>query len=270
MRKTILIAAAAFIGCVSAASAGDISGPSYKAVMPQSVYSWTGFYVGADGGGGLSQDSMRIGGGNSLGSAVVATGAVPNGLKTDPVGAFGGGFAGYNYQISPQFVLGIETDIQYSDIKGGDSRTLNTAPLGFPASLTTTGNSRLDWFGSTRGRVGYLITPTIMLYGTGGVAYGGVKDSASIVLTTPAPAFNGSAALANSSTLFGWDAGGGLEAAILPNISLRAEYQHIDLGATSMTGTAVVAKTPVSFTATQAHTYDTVRAGVSYKLPPLF
>lgn len=267
MRKSIILAAA-FIGGISAASAGDLNGPVYKAApMPQSVYSWTGFYVGVDGGGAMSQDGMGIAGADKNAAAVVAAGAVPNHIKTDANGAFVGGFAGYNWQINPSFVIGIETDAQWANIKGGDNRILSTAPFGFPASLTTAGNSRLDWFGTTRGRLGYLINPTVMLYGTGGAAYGGVNDTASIVLATPFPGFNGSALMANNKVQFGWAAGGGAEIAISQNINLRAEYLHMDLGTTTMAGTAIVAKTPVSFTASQAHSYDMARIGASYKLP---
>lgn len=263
MRKSIILAAVMVCG-ISAASAGDLAGPYYKAApMPQSAYSWTGFYVGVDGGGAMSQDGMGIAGGNPLGVAVVGSGAVPNHIKTDPNGGLVGGFAGYNYQITPSIVLGIETDLQYANVNGGDNRILAFGP----AILTTMGNSRLDWFGTTRGRVGYLLNPTVMVYGTGGVAYGGVNDTASIVLTTPFPGFSGAAAMANNNVQFGWAGGGGVDFAISNNINLRAEYLHMDLGTTGMTGTAVVAKTPVSFTASQAHTYDMARIGASYKLP---
>src|SRR5438132_12854413 len=84
-------------------------------------------------------------------------------------GVIGGVQTGYNYQFGT-WVWGFETDIQASGQKGG-----STFPLSPLTTLTT--DHKLEWFGTSRSRLGFLATPNILLYGTAGVAYGQVKDS---------------------------------------------------------------------------------------------
>ena len=93
----------------------------------------------------------------------------------------GGGQAGYNYEIG-QGVFGIETDIDFTD--ASQNHTLTIGPAGAPFSVTTTGNGRLDWIGTTRGRLGYAFgyENRLLAYATGGVAYGGGHDSGSVTI----------------------------------------------------------------------------------------
>ena len=260
MRRSILAASLA-LAAVSTASAGDLAVPHYKAAPLQSAYSWGGGYAGLQGGYGLSNESSDIGGGNANGVAVVGSGAVPNHIKTEARGGFIGGHTGYNWQ-NGQIVYGLEGDINWADIKGGDTRVLAFAPI----SLTTTGNSGLDWFGSVRGRLGYLATQHLMLYGTGGVAFGGVTGNSSIVLAAPAP-FGASALAGYNETKVGWVAGGGIEWAAFQNIRLRAEYKYLDFGSHTMASGGTVAGTPVAFVSTQKDAFHTVGVGASYALP---
>ena len=94
----------------------------------------------------------------------------------------------------------------------------------------------IRWFGTLRGRVGALITPTILLYGTGGLAYGGISDSGSVTVT-----LNGGStgwSFGDSTTKVGWTAGAGVEGAI-PNTSdwtWKVEYLYIDFGTLSGNG----------------------------------
>ena len=157
---------------------------------------WTGFYVGLNIGGGWSANSNN----NSylpysdttygIGSTPFP-GASPNlfflpgggQTNSNTGGVVGGGQIGYNYQIN-QFVIGAEADIQGTSISGGNQGNyagLYTSP--YPRSATglltplvtgNGGNLSLPWFGTVRGRAGYLVTPTLLLYGTAGFAYGGV------------------------------------------------------------------------------------------------
>src|SRR5262249_61098851 len=104
-------------------------------------------------------------------ASIIAVGAVSRSENIN--GAIGGLQSGYNYQIG-MWVWGFETDIQASGQNGGSTIT----PL--PA-VTVTTDHKLQWFGTARSRLGFLVTPSILPYGTAGVAYGQVKDSA----TTP-------------------------------------------------------------------------------------
>jgi outer membrane immunogenic protein len=141
-----LIVMAAF--AVSAAQAADLPRPSYKAPAYTSadpIFSWTGFYVGANVGYGYGSSDW--------------TGPVP--ASPSPKGFVGGGQLGYNYQYSA-FVFGLEADIDYSTIKGDAPCALGTC---------TTKNSYIF---TGRGRIGYAFD-RFLPYITGGVAYGNIK-----------------------------------------------------------------------------------------------
>jgi len=125
-------------------------------------------------------------------------------------------------------VIGAETDFQGSSISGqGNSGfpTLYPTFYGNPTSnyLTPVGalngaNINLAWFGTVRGRAGYLITPTLLLYGTAGFAYGQVD------------------AWGWSNTRTGWTAGGGVEWMFAPHWTAKAEYLYVDLSSNGATG----------------------------------
>lgn len=263
MKRILIIAAA--LGIASAASAADFPQYTKAQLLPQSLYSWTGFYAGGFGGYGFSNEAAGISGANPVGNFLVGTGAVPSSVKTDARGAVAGGFAGYNYQFAPQWVAGLEADLAFSDIKGRDGRVLTTAPLGFNASLTTNVQHELDWYGTVRGRLGYLLTPNVMLYGTGGLAYGEVKGATTVTLATPIKAFNGTAAGAYDSTKVGYTAGGGVEWAILPNVTARAQYTYIDLGTHGFGANAVVLATPAGVNTSHKDDFHLATVGASYK-----
>jgi len=157
-------------------------------------------------------------------------------------GAIGGVQTGYNYQFGA-WVWGLETDIQASGEKGGSTLT-GALPL---TSVTT--DDKLQWFGTTRGRLGVLATPNVLFYGTGGAAYGLVKNSATITVA-------GVSAVGTFSDLrAGWTAGGGWSA--------KLEYLYMDLGRTEQTfsgfGVGTIA------TQTRSTTDNIVRVGLNYK-----
>ena len=134
-------------------------------------------------------------------------------------GVVGGAQVGYNFQFN-QFLIGAETDFQGTSLSGGGNNTpltLFPVPLSTPNSYLTpigaiTGaNVSLPWFGTVRGRVGYLFTPTLLLYGTAGFAYGQVD------------------AFGFNNTRTGWTAGGGVEWMFAPHWSAKVEYLYVDL-----------------------------------------
>jgi len=173
---------------------------------------WSGFYVGANGGYG----------GNVANAEVVLASTLPLASDTTTRNRtsgfqFGGG-GGYNYRWSEHIFLGLETDAQWSGV-----RSSHQALVG-PAALTDIGNG-LDWFGTTRARVGWATGPTLT-YATGGIAYGDIFARG---LQVSGGVFSG----ATSQTKIGWTVGGGTEYALTPNLSLKAEYLYVDFSGVS-------------------------------------
>jgi outer membrane immunogenic protein len=174
--------------------------PAYSPPPPlPPAYSWTGFYLGANGGFGGDKFQYPF----SIGGPIPALGipAATSGTSTlNSSGFFGGGQAGFNWQAGSAWVLGVESDFDGADIEG---KAATSATL-FSGSVGT----KLDWFGTVRGRVGFLVTPSALLYGTGGWAYGHTTSSAN------AAAFGLAAAGSVGHEKNGWTAGAGLEYAL--------------------------------------------------------
>jgi outer membrane immunogenic protein len=214
MRKS-LFALVALLSTGASAWAADL-GP-YRSlkdapVVPLvPVFSWTGFYIGAQAGyeWGSADHSFR-----QLGLPIPG---VPSG-DSSPEGFIGGGHVGYNWQTG-KFVLGIEADFEGGNVDGS---FFAVHPV---STLTSTGKSSLNWQGSVRGRLGYAIDRTLF-YFTGGWAFADFD-------------FRGGelppACCGYSETLNGWTVGGGVEHAltIMPNVSVRAEYRYTDFGSAS-------------------------------------
>jgi outer membrane immunogenic protein len=212
---------------------------------------WTGFYVGLNAGGGWSNSNTLN---NTAFAITPAPGVFPQPLLSAEAAAsasrsfgggnnggfIGGGQVGYNFQFYNSFVVGLEADIQGVAASGGVQNSLSVVPSAFPvagSTFTTIGQQRgsIDYLGTVRGRLGWLATPTLLLYGTGGFAYGGVSASSNLLTTHSASALVGAplvsaAATAFSNTQTGWTAGGGVEWMFWPNWSAKVEYLYYDLG----------------------------------------
>jgi outer membrane immunogenic protein len=210
---------------------------------------WGGFYIGGNVGAGLARNTTatntRSGGPTAFNEQV----------NQSPSGWLGGVQAGYNWQ-SGSWVAGVEADIQYSRLTDDQTCAMGCLPLQF-----TTLKQTQNWFGTVRGRVGYAVGATLF-YGTGGYAYGGVKEEFAQQIIGPA-----STTVSFRHTRGGWTVGGGIERAadffglIGPNWLVRAEYLYIDLG--SITDTYTLAGLPNSVTSNlQSHVF---RTALSYK-----
>ena len=229
--KKALAFAAILSFLVGSAFAADL--PAYKAPPPVFVPPplWTGFYAGVNIGGGWNANNNATAwdpalslipglsdpcmGGRHHCVPVVnpATGTIVFLPSSDPInagGVLGGGQFGYNYQFSSMFLVGAAADIQGTSISSNDGGGW----WGGGAGLS------LPWFGTVRGRAGLLIMPTVLLYGTGGFAYGGVHGDL----------------LGGGSTRTGWTAGGGVEWMFMPNWSAKLEYLFVDLDSGGRTG----------------------------------
>jgi outer membrane immunogenic protein len=220
MKKLWLVAVAGLALSTSAAYAADLGQPYYKAPPPPPVAapSWTGFYIGINGGYGWSKNSGDL----FCENVTFCPEATGNILK--PKGGLAGGQIGYNWQ-SGIVVYGIEADIQWADIH--DSQSVET---GF-TDLNLDVSQKLDWFGTVRGRLG--ITPwsnTALLYVTGGLIYGGQKVSA----TLTDDATGAFASVSQTTTRAGGTVGLGLEYLFTPNLSGKVEGLWYDMGSRNL------------------------------------
>ncbi len=222
---------------------------------------WTGFYLGLNGGWAGSESASSVkttvndndDGGSILGSA---TGT----YKID--GGFFGGQIGYNLQSGP-FVYGIEGDIEDSSIHGSSGASTFPGDAGAVAAV----QDKLDWFGSVRGRIGYSFGPAL-LYGTGGVAFGGVKETISLAVSDEGTSQFSSA---KSQTLTGYTVGAGVEYMFYPSVSLKVEYQFMDLG-TAHGGFAANGPdgVPATVATTAEYSVNTIRAGINYHIGSVY
>jgi outer membrane immunogenic protein len=231
---TALIAAGAV-----AAQAADL--PTTKAppapVFVPPPFTWTGFYVGVNAGAvwNMGSNSTSLAWPTALGTNWLGT-YYPSGFNNSNTGFIGGGQAGYNWQTGA-FVLGVETDFDGTTM----NRTFNytSAPFApivtpYPGdTLYVNAKANLDWLGTTRARLGFVATPDnrLMIYATGGVAYGGGSSSFNAYDAQNNFFLSGSP----SSSRVGWTVGGGVEYAITNNITLKGEYLYYNLGSTSFT-----------------------------------
>jgi outer membrane immunogenic protein len=219
---------------------------------------WTGFYVGLNAGATWTNSNHQTIGVGPISPfqnyrpwhsskydageiAAISTAASASGFNNgNNVGFIGGGQIGYNWQFYNSLVAGVEADIQGIAGTNG-SRTVATAvPGGYNNNDTwfgiTSVRGSLDYLGTVRGRLGWLFTPTLLLYGTGGLAYGGVTLNTATQVTnsyynTSNTSFPGGFGGVNySNTQVGWTAGGGLEWMFWPNWSAKVEYLYYDLG----------------------------------------
>ena len=253
--KNLLLSATALGLALTAGSAYAADLPSRKApptyIAPAPVATWTGFYVGLNAGGTFGGSQSTNVGTYGLssnpafaGSLAVASASALAGTGNFPVsngGFIGGGQIGYNYQFYNNFLVGLEADIQ--GLAGGSSTAtsaIGAGVPGFPLNAVSGGvttSKSLDYLGTVRGRIGYLVTPTLLLYGTGGLAYGGANSSTSVFQGISGPTFGITTAFGTagsySDTLVGWTAGAGLEWLFMPNWSAKLEYLYYDLGTVS-------------------------------------
>ncbi len=195
--KRLLMAGACALAAGGQTLAADLPqpgpprAPATYVPAPAPVFTWTGIYVGLNGGYAFGQSDWTA-----------STGTTGN-FSTN--GLLAGGTIGANYQFN-QFVLGIEGDGDWTSLKGS------------PAPSTCGGftcTTQSDWLATVRGRAGFA-WDRILFYGTGGAAFGNLQA--------------GSTGSFDTATQIGWTAGAGIEAAIAPNWTAKVEYLYVNLG----------------------------------------
>jgi outer membrane immunogenic protein len=255
--KRFLLTAVTFGALALPAMAADLA-PVYHAP----VWNWTGFYFGGTvGGGWMTSNSTEATTSTFCNTNLIGCGAlgtdlnvvssafariIPGTYSTTKAGFLAGVETGYNWQLG-QFVVGIETDLSGSSISG--SRSIgNSAPIVTPGVIPATifaygvHSEKLDYFGTVRGRGGYLLTNTILAYGTGGFAYGDASSSNSLASNfTVCGCSLSPTGESSSSKRAGWTIGGGLEWMFAPNFTVKGEYLYYDFGSVSYAGPSVLA-----------------------------
>jgi outer membrane immunogenic protein len=259
--KRLLLAAIILTALAGSALAADL--PPSKA--PPSAFAppplWTGLYLGLNAGGSFSENNqvrLRDAGGDVPAFLTLqSVGAVPTQASADYGGFIGGGQIGYNYQWNPSFVVGLE-----ADVAGLAGSANNQSAVGVYAGspFSTSVNRSLDYLGTVRGRIGFLFTPTLLVYGAGGFAYAGTNLGLSLI--GPAPF---TLSTSYSDTRGGWTMGGGAEWLFVPNWSAKAEYLYYDVG--SAVAPAAVAASGGAFDGLKSAAKfngHVIRAGVNY------
>jgi outer membrane immunogenic protein len=203
MTKTWLstVAAVALLAASSAAFAADLAAPApAPIIMP--TYNWTGFYIGANLGGAWASGTLT----DNL------TGASFTGNHS---GVIGGGTVGYNWQISPNFVVGIEGTFDGTSI-GTTSNIVSVPILGTPTAVQ--GSIGTNWVSTLAARFGIAVN-NILYYAKGG---GGLADNSASLTNT----ITGTS-VSTSNTRSGWLVGGGIEYGMTPNWTIKAEYDYL-------------------------------------------
>lgn len=194
MRRKLLLAVA-LLASSSAARAGDIT--------PDSGYDWSGVYAGLNAGGAWTDSWM---------------------LSDDDAEFTGGGLIGYNWQHD-RFVFSLETDLNYVGF-GNDLGYKSYSPE-YDLMISDSMSVDAAWFGTVRGRLGIGVE-NLLVYGTGGLAYGQVNVERSIDVDH----MDGSVDSFDSSTddlNYGWTLGAGFEYGF-DKWSVGLEYLYVDLG----------------------------------------
>ena len=234
MRSFVRLISAGALAAVGVASAAAADLPSRRPPPPVPfvapvAFNWTGCHVGVNVGG--AYDDYHF--------AVFATDPVLGGIsgrnKVYTSGPIGGGQVGCDYQLPWNIVIGAEADFDGAAVHGSKALVgpLTGGPAGLLGGIST--STRVDAFGSIRGRVGYafdhlLFTDNVLIYLTAGAAYGSIHDTATAFAGTS------SATWTRNRNPFGAGkepgvVGVGIEKMITPNLSVDLTYHYHYMGA---------------------------------------
>ena len=208
MKKALLLGVSLSAVGAAPALAADLAPRTYTkapAYMPAPIYSWAGFYIGLNGGGGSSHNCWDV-------TSVVG---VPREGCHNATGGMAGGQIGYRWQAS-NWVFGLEAQGDWANFKGSN--------LSAPAALTSaiTNTTKIDAIGLFTGQVGYAWN-NVLWYAKGGAALTHDKYTGSITAT-------GAAFDQASETRWGGAVGTGVEVGFAPGWSVAVEYDHLFMG----------------------------------------
>jgi outer membrane immunogenic protein len=256
MKRSLLLGAVSALAMIASAQAADLGGMKEPPAAPP-IWNWSGFYVGVNGGYIWDQ-----GGVSALDQEYVDWWNYSDRHQATLDGGFGGGQIGYNIQRD-RLVYGVEVDIQGASL----SASRNANPWDGYATPFSSANAEanLDWFGSVRGRLGLVPWGNILVYITGGWAFGGFTDN--MRHTYDWGYYNNNN---NSNDVrSGYDLGAGVEWGVSPAWSLKVEYQFFDLGSVDVRH--YWADGYGDWTSAQSEaklSFNTVRVGINYHFLP--
>ena len=231
---SIAILFAGSLGMCVTATAADVASPVYKSAPAAPAYNWTGFYAGVNFGSVIGQ---------SHSSSVVPSNGVVAGADVNDAGLTGGVQAGFNWQFSPAWFVGLEGDFGYLGAKRSNTDWFDGIKIGQEAS----------WYATARARTGYVTGPSLV-YVTGGTAFVRTEDTfGGNTVTGLAPAIS-------DSTRTGWTVGAGIETKLDRNWSAKTEYLHIASGTHNFAANPYGAADTASFRSQ----FHVVKAGLNY------
>lgn len=223
MRVSALVTAISAM-LMSSAMAADMTVKA-PAAAPNRGFDWAGFYVGGAIGARLADPV------SNTTIFAPAQGLVPGPdarRSYENTAIYLKGYAGHNWQISPSWIVGVEGSFGWGNNKSTKQGIPGVA-IGFN-SASDTAYVNTDWDASIRGRLGVLIAPAWLLYGTAGVAWQNIGFGSNCVGVFLVNACAFSHSEANSITRTGWTVGGGLETMLTAHWIVRMEYAYADFG----------------------------------------
>lgn len=249
--------------CISQISIAGTSG--IKEICATTT--WTGFYMGINGGYSWTNartDILPLPEPTPPGDGNIQ----PTSLLFSISGGVLGGQIGYNWQLRayPQVYLGLETDMNWNSLK--DSTTGDAVGNAiehftiFNDIISTT--HKTTWFGTLRGRLGFSTSTSLLLFGTGGLAYGAMEEVANVDFTINGYG-NEQYPVTKSRTQTGWVAGGGIEWAPKQNWSVKLEYLYYDLGTISEIVDPIIPNPPFQIKYTWINPVQLIRLGLNYQ-----
>jgi outer membrane immunogenic protein len=264
------------LGVIAPAQAADMPVKAVPMVPVVAPYNWSGFYVGANGGYSWGRSDTTVDFLTYPGGVLIVppVGSITS-ADFDLNGAIAGLQAGFNWQVN-NIVFGVEGDIQWSGQKGSADFLCAATTIGGPCfpgftflppgatGVSLSLEEKLRWFSTLRGRVGVTLTPTWLLYVTGGLAIGNFDTDAALTgFTNAAPSVAVTATNSTSQTKAGWTLGAGVEAVITGKWTGKLEYLYVDYGTIS----GNVANTAIGLQANySSHITDNIlRAGLNYR-----
>lgn len=246
---------------VNSAVAADFDGP-IEVIEYEPSGTWTGFYAGGLLGLGWSHDDAATTGTpafQALGPAIV-----PSSLDLSHSGLNLGLTTGYNHQ-SGYFVYGFEADFSFLDFN--ETNTFTGVPV-LGTRLATSSSHSMNFFGTVRGRLGYAVSNRLLIFGTGGLAFGQVDLDANVA-ALDAPALNWSGS--NEEFKFGWSLGGGGEYMVTEAVSVKLDGLFYDLDDSQVTARgnaavrAIAALDGIDYKSKVDNTGFLARIGVNYR-----
>jgi outer membrane immunogenic protein len=282
MKKLLVagIAAAAFWGVPALAADLPTKAPVYKAVPAAApMFNWSGFYVGGNIGWawGKSTGSFADPGDIAFANCgpCFAPGFTSPNVDLSKSGFLGGLQSGYNWQLAPTWLVGVEGDITWTGISASSNTGLTAYTAGGLPFAATGSNlnfqTDIRWLASFRGRIG-VTRDNWLFYGTGGVAWTHTDFTANATcIGGVCGSVQAPTAVGNTRT--GWVAGAGVSwLAPASPWSLSLEYLYYGFNGTNSTSTAwtagagcVAAGPCVANYGLGNVTVQTVRVGLNYK-----